>query len=510
MDQSADDTADAAADELDDETWDRNYHHDPLVRELRRLKQAPDSQRRGYDFENFVGSLFRQCHFSVIPGPGTARPRQTDLLARRGGETYLIETKWRKTKATINDIDSLFTRLDATPRDVTGLLVSFRGFTDEVIARVEQRSDRPVLLVSGEELEALVEWDRDLLQLLARKKTALLTHRQAQVGVAGSSRSKRPKDSLPIASADFVLPDGTRSKYLAGHGSFGQFTFAQQIPDIDWNPGEGHGVTLDLALPVYDERGILSLVDHLAGKGWATESAAWSIQQTETNWHGMGPNAFAHALSGWRERYKGIATHHSEEFCYFDTCDGGFYCLTANLSAGRERSASYTMLSFQLAGTPLDTDALKELSTAFDVSCPAYFRSMDRPSVVRKWNLRKPLNVPLEPVAFIAEHDNAYGDKRDWARGIVAKNPFYEPRSRLVERQPEWLSPHVFESETLICSLRSWHLLSEPKTRYELWGYESVRAGYGTVVRPIAEWPTDRELPETEDLAPPRKKLAPP
>lgn len=509
MDQPADNAADATADESDDEAWD-SYHHDPVVRELRRLKQMPRSQRRGYDFENFVGTLFRQRHFSVVPGPGTAKPRQTDLLARRGGETYLIETKWRKTKANINDVDSLFTRLDAAPRDVTGLLVSFTGFTDEVITRVEQRSDRPVLLISGEELQALVERDRDLVQLLARKKTALLTHRQAQVGVAGTSRNKRPKDSLPVASADFVLPDGTRSKYLAGRGGFGQFTFAQEIPDIDWDPGEGRGVILDLALPVHDERGILSLVDHLAGKGWATESAAWSIQQTETNWHGMGPNAFAGALRGWRDRYKGIPTHHSEEFCYFDTCDGGFYCLTANLSAARDRTASYTMLSFQLAGIPLDTDALKELSRAFDLTCPAYFRPMDRQSVVRKWNLRKPHNVVLEPVAFIAEHDNIFGDKRDWARGIVAKNPFCKPHSRLAERQPEWLPYHVFDSETLVCSLRSWHLLSEPKPRYELWGCESVRTGYGTIVRPIAEWPNDRALPETDDLAPPRQKLAPP
>lgn len=186
MDQPTDESADLTADEPDDWTSDQHDHHDPFVREFRHLKQIPDTQRRGYDFETFVGNLFKQRHFSVVPGPGTARPRQTDLLARRGGETYVIKTKWRRKKANIDDIDSLFARLDAAPRDVTCLLVSFPGFSDAVITRAEQKSDRPVLLTSGEELEAFVEWDRDLLQLLARKKTALLTPHKADCALSSA------------------------------------------------------------------------------------------------------------------------------------------------------------------------------------------------------------------------------------------------------------------------------------------------------------------------------------
>lgn len=166
-------------DDLDDETWDTTYHRNPFVRELRRLKGLDNYQRRGYDFQDFVGSLFKQSHFSVVPSPGTAKPRQTDLLATRGDDAYLIETKWRSSKANIDDIESLFSRLGAAPAAVVGLMASFSGFTEAVIKKVELRSDRPVLLITGSELEQLVEWDQDLVQLLARKKTALLTHRQA-------------------------------------------------------------------------------------------------------------------------------------------------------------------------------------------------------------------------------------------------------------------------------------------------------------------------------------------
>jgi hypothetical protein len=36
--------------------------------------------------------------------------------------------------------------------------------------------------------------------------------------------------------AEFVLPDGTRAKWIAGKGDFGEFTFIHELPDIDWDP----------------------------------------------------------------------------------------------------------------------------------------------------------------------------------------------------------------------------------------------------------------------------------
>jgi hypothetical protein len=487
----------------DEQEWDPDYHHDPFVRQLRRLKELQNHQKRGYEFQDFVGSLFKYRHFNVMLSPGTAKPRQTDLLAQRGSDSYLIETKWRSSKANINDIDSLYNRLDAAPAAVVGLMVSYAGFTEEAIKKVELRSDRPVVLLTGEELEKLVKWDGDLVQLMSQKKTALLAHRRAVFSGArrgrGNLTSKRGE--FTVASAEYAYLDGTRAKWISAGGRFGEFTFAQELPDTDWVPGEGRSVALDIAVPVFDERGIVTLLHHLSDMGWATGSARWSIQQTATNWHGIGTNDFAEALQGWRARYKGIDTHHSEEFCYFDKCDGGFYSLTAKVSAYDDRSASYAALSFQLTGIPLDSDPLKELCRRFDVSEPCYFRPLKRKSVVRRWNLPGPFCIPLEPVAFIVERDNVFGDKRDWVRGLVAKNPFYLPDSPLNARVPDWIPAHVFNSEVLICDLRSWHLLSGPKQRYELWGCESARTADAVIVHPIAEWP-DEYGESTEERAP--------
>lgn len=493
-------------DAADEDEWDTTYHHDPYVREFRRLKNSKGSQRRGYDFQDFVGSLFKRQHFSVVPSAGIAKPRQTDLLVTRGEETYLVETKWRTSKANINDVDSLFTRLDSAPSAVIGLLVSYAGFTEEAIKKVELRSNRPVILINGGELEQLVEWDRDIARLLVRKKAFLLTHRRVFFGGTGDGRTLSRKGQLAVSPAEFVSLDGTRCKWIHGAGSFGEFTFVQELPDVDWVPAQGRSVSLDVDVPVHDERGVVALLHHLSGMGWATEAARWSIQQAATNWHGMGASAFAEALQGWRKRYKGIPTHHSEEFCYFDVCDGGFYTLTANIAAHYHRVASYTMLSFQLTGIPLDTGSLKELLRAFDVREPCYFRPMEKKSVTRKWHLREPDRVALEPITFIAQKEDVFNTDEEWIRGIVAKNPFYLPGSSLVERVPDWLPSHVFDSELLICDLHSWHPLSELRPQYELWGCESARTSDAVIVRPIAEWPERGHIP-TDDRAPHTAKL---
>jgi hypothetical protein len=486
---------------LVDESWDSTYHHSPFVRELRRLKALGDYQRRGYEFQDFVASLFKQRHYRVALNPGTARPRQTDLLAIRGSDVYLIETKWRKSKANIDDVDSLFARLAAAPANVVGLMVSYSGFTAGAIERVEERSDRPVLLLTGIELEQLVERDDNLPNLLVQKKTFLLTHRKASFAAARGHRDTVSSGGLAVAPASFVLLDGSRAQWIACRGGFGEFTFAQELPDIDWVPGEGRGVALDMPVTIYDQNGVLDLLTHLSGMGWSTDYARWSIQQSFTNWHGLGASAFAEALQGWQMRYKGIETHHSEEFCYFDKCEGGFYCLTAKISAHKSRWATHSMLSFHLSGIPFDTDPFKELYRTFDVGQPCYFRPLKRRSVKSRMNLAKEYRLPLKPVAFVVEKDSVFGDEQDWVRGLVAKNPFYRSESTLAERKPRWLHPYIFDSELLICDLRSWHPLAEPKPGYELWGFESARTADAVVIRPVAEWP-DRDEGPTEEIAP--------
>jgi hypothetical protein len=280
----------------------------PLLREYERLRDSTNPQRRGYELQALVARILGNSHFKVETKPRSARPRQTDLFASRGDTIYLIETKWRGKKADVDDIDSLYARLDAVPAHVIGLLVSYAGFTASVLDRVRERSARPVILVTGEELGAALQWDGDFVGLLRQKANSLLVHRDVPVDadVGRSRRARRPRvraSDLPSSDRIFVLPDGTRSRWLACRGGFGMFTFVPELEDIDWVPASGLGVTLDIPLPVQDQATFLTLLNQLAAMGWVTPKGCWSIQQATAIWHGFGADALVEALRGWKARY---------------------------------------------------------------------------------------------------------------------------------------------------------------------------------------------------------------
>ena len=329
----------------------------PLLREYKRLRDHTNPQQRGYELQALVGSILGSSHFKVETKPRAARPRQVDLFASRGETVYLIETKWRRDKANVDDIDSLYTRLDAVPPHVTGLFVSHAGFAASVLERVRERSARPVVLVTGKELEAALQWDGDFVGLLRQKANSLLVHRDVLVDADAhpSRRARRRRVSasgLPSSDRIFVLPDGTRSRSLACRGSFGVFTFVSELEDIDWLPGSGLGVTLDIRLPVQEQASFFDLLGHMAMMGWVTPKGCWSIQQATANWHGFGADALIEALQGWKQRYEELETHHTEELCYTDECEDGFYTLVAQVSADADRLVWWVELSFQLKGIP--------------------------------------------------------------------------------------------------------------------------------------------------------------
>src|SRR4051812_12362542 len=75
--------------------------------QLDTIAQMPRADQRGRALEQFVADLFRHHHFKVTLNAGVAHPRQTDVLAARVADVYLIECKWRADKANIDDLDSL-------------------------------------------------------------------------------------------------------------------------------------------------------------------------------------------------------------------------------------------------------------------------------------------------------------------------------------------------------------------------------------------------------------------
>ncbi len=177
--------------------------------------------------------------------------------------------------------------------------------------------------MTGDELEHAIGWDGDFIRLIRQKHSSMVVHSKT---VFMSSRRQAPRQrrrsTLPVTQETIVLDDGDRSKWLTCGGGFGQCVFVRDLPDIDWVPGGGGGVTLDVPTSTGDQRGLLDLLQELTELGWTTEKSRWSIQQAETTWHGVGTRSFAEVLPAWKERYRTLQEiHHTEEFCYVDECD---------------------------------------------------------------------------------------------------------------------------------------------------------------------------------------------
>lgn len=492
----------------------------PLCLEYHRIQANTNAQQRGYDFQELVSRLLGRYHFTVETKPRVAQPRQVDLFASRADAVYLIETKWRRDKANIADVDSLYTRLQTVPAGVVGLLVSHAGFTQQVIDRVREKSDRPVVLVTGKEFENALTWSGDFIGMLQRKQSALLVHRDVQVDVdlrrpRGRSRTRTNSADLPQSDHIFVFPDGKRSRWLACDGTFAPFTFVPELQDIDWLPGPGLGVTLDVHLPGQEQEFFTDLLHQLAKMGWVTPKGCWSIKQATANWHGFGADALVEALQGWEQRYSDLETHHTEELYYADECDDGFFSIFAQLSADTRRIVRRVELSFQLRGVPLDTGPYRELCKHFGLRDPVYFRPRNERSQIRG---RPPGILPVvKPVAYVVNLEQVFRDDDEWVAGIVVENPFFQGKSpnripkqevladdecsagtvvevsrRHRSRVPEWVPRQAIDSRYLVCVLRSWHTLDEPKSIYELWEFESAWTSDALVIRALADWRDDR------------------
>ncbi|MFJ7212212.1 restriction endonuclease [Amycolatopsis sp. NPDC098790] len=453
------------------------------------LQKLDDPAKRGRDLEEFAAEMFRQHHFEVTRNPRTARPRQTDVLATRDGEIYLIECKWRSTKADIDDIDSLRSRLRRTERRVVGVLISFEGFTGSVVSDVEQHRSQPVLLISGDELRLAAIGLVPLSELLWRKRDALLTNGTVLLDEPDAKRPKTRHIGLPVANLQFMQSDGKRSQVIECAGEFGQFVFAHELPDIDWVAADGYGVTLDVAPRGLDEYGLLELVGKLAALGWATPDARWSVQQANRNWHGLGSAAFAEQLPRWDQRAKTPGAYDSEEICYLDRCDGGFYTLTANLAADRSRRATMITLSFQLEGIPLDSAPLVHLCRSIGVHEGLYWRPRGDRSVTRSRESR-PLVADVRPLAYLVGPAGLVADDpTEWVSGIVIANPFIaEPADAGRAELPDGLAL-LEESEHLVCALAEHHRLGDlSRYSYYLRSLEYARTSEALVCRPVANW----------------------
>lgn len=439
--------------------------------------------RRGLALEQIVADIFRAQHFTVLRSPGAARPRQTDVLAVRPPDRYLIECKWRSRPADIADLDNLRSRLRRTTGDVCGLLISMSGFSASLQADVLVRREQPVLLLSGDELLAAVGRDHQLLHLLWRKREALLHEGELLLDGNGAARRRRVKVVHPDPEQRFILPDGTTHQVIRGGSGFGSLVYSAALVK-----GDAVGVTLDIAPPVRNQFDLSQLVDTLTELGWTSGQARWRINQAHASWHGVGAAAFGAELAQWRERTDSRDAHESEEVLYVDVCDGGGYTLSASLLADRLRIARQARLSFQLAGMPLDAAPLLQLVRSLGVHDQLYFRPRESNVTQRRTRLQLSLGGSDDVVARVVS-DAKLAGAEPMVSGVVVANPFWadDESARPCLSAPAGLEL-LSRSQYLICGLRQWHGLARRPRKYQLDWFDAAWTSDVFVCSPVADW----------------------
>lgn len=489
----------------DDASEPEPWHASELLRELHALRAVANPQRRGYKLETLLERAFRQAHFQAEHNPTMAGPRQTDFAVIAHNYRYLVEVKWENNPAGTDVVDGLRSRLRRGDSTVVGVLFTMLGINEAAIKEIVDHREYGLVFVFDEaDVLIALEDPQELERLLRLKHDELAVHGRVHLGAQNrelkrTSRRQAARKMQPLPAPHFRLLDsnGDEVSWFEGAGGFDAMVFCLNLPDVDWVPAAGSGVCLDMPVAAWDQPELLRLFDDLNALGWVADQGQWSIQQHGRNWHGAGASSFVQALKAWKARTAALEDpHHSEEFAYFEPCDGGFYTVSGNISAERTRRVSRCNVSFQLVGMPVDPGPLQQLYRRFDVPSRGYFRPLVEQSVTRR-SLRR--RVPLQVLGYIVEPADLRWDDEDWVVGVLVTNPYYATDLQPPDDWPGDLS----RSGAIVCALRSHHQLTKPKERYELWSYELARTSDAHVLRIVAEWwEAEDDGPRRQDRPP--------
>lgn len=453
--------------------------------EYQRIRAIANAADRGRQVEQLIFRLFRRYRFDATLNPGAAWPRQTDLFASYDSENYLVEVKWQSTPAGLQEVDEVRTRLRDIPPGVVGVLISFSGFTDSAVERVEAKRTEPVLLVDRDEVLRLFRESADLHRLLARKVDLLIRHGKAhRSNDVGTPAHAAPAQSLPTGDRYYADLAGNALPWMATDGGFSSPVFTTGLLGATWAGGSDGNLGFDVRLSVKDVEGLRAAAASLAELGWLAGDVDWSILQATRNWHGTGVASFVAAVERQQERCEGLEVHHTEEGKMFGAFPGGHLTLSADLAVSRRIHVRHTYLSLRLDGIPFDASALRRLVSTLQADDTGLaFRPLAGPPVTRKWLGESPTG-DLTVTGYILERDEIDPSGDPWVTSVVVVNPFGGQVPALGE-----LEPLVTGSGHLVCALHDQHPLSDGQHRT----YRVTSAEYATtsdchVARFIADW----------------------
>jgi hypothetical protein len=126
------------------------------------------SQQRGYELERVLYDLFEL--FDLDPKASfRITGEQIDGAFSLEGTEYLFEGRWQKDAVDSGDLDKFAGRIQRKLDNTLGLFLSINGFSEDGV-KAHSAGRKLTLLMTGEDLMAVLEGRIDFVSLLLRKK----------------------------------------------------------------------------------------------------------------------------------------------------------------------------------------------------------------------------------------------------------------------------------------------------------------------------------------------------
>jgi hypothetical protein len=457
--------------------------HNDLGGEFKKLWDSKDPNRRGRLFEELFCRLLFKSGFTVRHDPAAAKPRQTDVLAEYGGDTFLFEIKWLGRKLDIEAIGQIKDRLGRISRNTIGCICSVSGFSETLIQDVENyRSQHEILLFNPREIYGVFAERLNIVDLIERKRRALRHDGAVWFFEQDGQDSKSRYVELPPSHESFELSDFSIPMRLeSAHISDLLFVRTPLIfNEYLW----AFSLRIRLrASSIEDLRELFFTAEnHLGLQGTGT----FGIRQQASGWYGLGSDNFLREIARYPERYKGYKDriHHSEELAFFDELRaGGIFLLTARQSQTQKGCIHSGEVIVRLPGVPTNMEPYNRFIRS--VSTDNGLFGPEQPLRRTHTRLLPTIRIELQDVITMVGSKEY---KPDCISGVVVKNPFYRNPTRLSELLKEEQLSAFSEPEYLVCRLDDWLDAGDEVDYYDLTGLEAVTLGEAVLLHPRCTW----------------------
>lgn len=278
-------------------------HQKYLKRKLSMLEDRIGTTEGGGLLEEIVDLIFRYNGFRTLKTKTRTKYGDQIDLHVLWERPILIECKCHKSKARKSDIEKFKTRVSKRNPLTIGLFVSWSGFTKAAIDEIISSQERAIIVLTGEEIKAIIDNKLDLEYLL-EIKLYYLQRGEVYIGTEVKKfldlENFFNSELFDVKKYDVKYPSGLPFCDYQVHDSFHvayPLLFALDNLDLEgkWYFVKFHIQDQNNSLILNPER-FLELVEAYNRIFGFSELFTFGIGQNKVRWYGIGINNFLEAI----------------------------------------------------------------------------------------------------------------------------------------------------------------------------------------------------------------------